>query len=92
MFEKVIPISALENYNLDTLLNSIMEYLPIHPKFYPDDQLTDEPEKFFVSEKIREKILEIYHDEIPYSVEVYIEQFKEREKGKEGKKRKTDST
>ncbi|MCB0732800.1 MAG: GTPase Era, partial [Ignavibacteriae bacterium] len=63
--------------------NSIMEYLPIHPKFYPDDQLTDEPEKFFVAEKIREKILEIYHDEIPYSVEVYIEQFKEREKGKD---------
>ncbi|MCB9259596.1 MAG: GTPase Era [Ignavibacteriales bacterium] len=83
LFEKVIPISALENYNLDTLLNSIMEYLPIHPKFYPDDQLTDEPEKFFVAEKIREKILEIYHDEIPYSVEVYIEQFKEREKGKD---------
>ncbi|MCB0750020.1 MAG: GTPase Era, partial [Ignavibacteriae bacterium] len=83
LFEKVIPISALENYNLDNLLNSILEYLPFHPKFYPDDQLTDEPEKFFVAEKIREKILEIYHDEIPYSVEVYIEQFKEREKGKD---------
>ncbi len=45
--------------------------------------MTDEPEKFFVSEKIREKILEIYHDEIPYSVEVVIEEFKERERGKD---------
>lgn len=83
LFEKVIPISALENYNLDSLLNTILDYLPFHPKFYPEDQLTDEPEKFFVAEKIREKILDIYHDEIPYSVEVYIEQFKERSKGKD---------
>lgn len=83
LFEKVIPISALENYNLDSLMNSILEFLPVHPKFYPEDQLTDEPEKFFVAEKIREKILDIYHDEIPYSVEVYIEQFKERDKGKD---------
>lgn len=83
LFEKVIPISALENYNLDSLLNTILDYLPFHPKFYPEDQLTDEPEKFFVAEKIREKILDIYHDEIPYSVEVYIEQFKERTKGKD---------
>ncbi|MCB0748417.1 MAG: GTPase Era [Ignavibacteriae bacterium] len=83
LFEKVIPISALENFNLDTLLNTILEYLPVHPKFYPDDQLTDEPEKFFVAEKIREKILDIFHDEIPYSVEVFIEQFIERERGKD---------
>ena len=83
LFDEVIPISALENYNLEKLLNTILDFLPYHPKFYPDGQLTDETEKFFVSEKIRERILEIFHDEIPYSVEVVIEQFKEREKGKD---------
>lgn len=83
IFDKIIPISALENYNLESLKDALLQYLPIHPKYYPDDQLTDEPEKFFVSEKIREKILEIYHDEIPYSVEVVIEEFKERNKGKD---------
>jgi GTP-binding protein Era len=83
LFDEVIPISALENYNLEKLLATIIEYLPYHPKFYPDGQLTDETEKFFVSEKIRERILEIFHDEIPYSVEVVIEEFKEREKGKD---------
>jgi GTP-binding protein Era len=83
IFEKVIPISALENYNIESLKYALIEYLPFHEKFYPDDQLTDEPEKFFVSEKIREKIFEIYHDEVPYSVEVLIEQFIERDKGKD---------
>lgn len=83
IFDKIIPISALENYNIESLKDALIEYLPFHPKYYPDDQLTDEPEKFFVSEKIREKILAIYHDEIPYSVEVVIEEFKERERGKD---------
>jgi len=83
IFDRIIPISALENYNIKSLLDALTEYLPVHPKYYPDDQLTDEPEKFFVSEKIREKILAIYHDEIPYSVEVVIEEFKERERGKD---------
>ena len=83
IFDKIIPISALEDYNIESLQDALIEYLPVHPKYYPDDQLTDEPEKFFVSEKIREKILEIYHDEIPYSVEVVIEEFKERERGKD---------
>lgn len=83
IFKEIIPVSSLENFNIDSVKESILQYLPIHPKYYPDDQLTDEPERFFVSEKIREKILEIYKDEIPYSVEVYIEDFKEREKGKD---------
>ncbi len=83
IFDKIIPLSALENYNLESLRQALIEYLPFHPKYYPDDQLTDEPEKFFVSEKIREKILAIYHDEIPYSIEVVIEEFKERERGKD---------
>ncbi len=83
LFDEIIPISALENYNVPKLLDTIVNYLPEHPKYYPDDQLTTEPERFFVSEKIREKILELYHDEIPYSVEVIIEDFKERERGKD---------
>lgn len=83
LFKKIIPISALENFNINTLLNSLLEYLPYHPKYFPSDQLSDESEKFFVSEKIREKILEIFHEEIPYSVEVVIEDFKERDKGKD---------
>ena len=77
IFESIIPISALENYNIEALLKSILEFLPEHPKFYPDDQLTNEPERFFVSEKIREKVFDLYKDEIPYSVEVVIEQFLE---------------
>lgn len=83
LFDRIFPISALEGYNLENVLNSIIELLPEHPKYYPDNQLTDEPEKFFVSEKIREKIFELFHDEIPYSVEVVIEEFKERERGKD---------
>jgi len=83
IFDSIIPLSALEKYNIESLKQDLIKYLPYHPKFYPDDQLTDEPERFFVSEKIREKILEIYHDEIPYSIEVVIEDFKERDKGKD---------
>ena len=81
--EDVIPVSALRGFNVDLLLNMLANKLPDHPKYYPDDQLTDEPERFFVSEIIREKILDIYKDEIPYSVEVGIEEFKERERGKD---------
>ncbi len=83
IFEKVIPISALENYNVESLLNSIIEFLPEHPKYYPDDQLTDEPERFFVAEKIREKVFELYKDEVPYSVEIVIDQFLERKNRKD---------
>ncbi|MBL1215118.1 MAG: GTPase Era [Ignavibacteriae bacterium] len=79
LFDQIITISALVNFNVDALLQLIKKYLPAHPKYYPDDQLTDEPEKFFVSEIIREKIFEKYQDEIPYSTEVLIEEFKERE-------------
>lgn len=78
-FKSIIPVSAKENYNVDKLLATIIENLPEHPKYYPEDQLSDEPERFFVSEIIREKIFEIYKDEIPYSAEVLIEEFHERE-------------
>ncbi len=79
VFEKVVPISAIGAFNVSTLLQSIIEFLPEHPKYFPDDQLSDATERFFVSEIIREKIFEIYKDEVPYSTEVEIEEFKERE-------------
>ncbi len=79
VFEKVIPVSALKGFNGDTVLSSILELLPAHPKFYPEDYISDAPEKFYVSEIIREKIFEQYKEEIPYSAEVVIESFKEQE-------------
>ncbi len=76
-FNETVPISALRKTSIDTLSGLILNYLPEAPPYYPKDQLTDKPERFFVSEIIREKILELYHQEIPYSAEVYVESFKE---------------
>ena len=76
-FEKIIPISALENFNLDQIRESIEELLPENPKFYPEDIVSDENERFFVSEIIREKIFELYQEEVPYSCEVVIYDYKE---------------
>ena len=76
-FDETIPISALLKKNTDKLLDLIKTNLNEGPVFYPKDQLTDRPERFFVSEIIREKILEQYHQEIPYSTEVHVESFKE---------------
>lgn len=73
----VIPISALKNFNLDSLLNAILDKLPEGLPFFPKDQLTDKYERFFASEIIREKILVNYQKEIPYSVEIEIESFTE---------------
>ncbi len=73
----VLPISALNKENTTQLLEKITDLLPEGPAYYPKDQLTDRPERFFVSEIIREKILEQYKQEIPYSVEIGIESFKE---------------
>jgi GTP-binding protein Era len=75
----IVPISALQKLHTDTLLEKIIANLPEGPEYYPKDQLTDRPERFFVSEILREKILELYHQEIPYAVEVSIESFKEEE-------------
>jgi GTP-binding protein Era len=83
IFEKIIPISASEGFNLSSVTESILEFLPEHPKYYPDDQLSDENERFFVSEIIREKVFERYRDEIPYSTEVIIAEYKERENAKD---------
>lgn len=72
---EIHPISALEGFNVENVLNRIVELLPESPPFYPKDQLTDKPERFFVNETIREKILLHYKKEIPYSVEVETEEF-----------------
>ncbi|MEG1021919.1 MAG: GTPase Era, partial [Myroides sp.] len=77
---EIIPISALNNFNVDTVFNRILELMPESPPYYPKDALTDKPERFFVNEIIREKILLNYQKEIPYSVEIETEEFKEEEK------------
>ena len=74
------PISALTGFNIKNVFNRLIELLPQSPPFYPKDQLTDKPERFFVNEKIREKILMYYKKEIPYAVEVETEEFFEEEK------------
>ncbi|NET36055.1 MAG: GTPase Era [Cyanothece sp. SIO1E1] len=76
-FTETIPISALHKQNTDQLLKLVKEKLPEGPEYYPKDQLTDRPERFFVSEIIREKILEQYEQEIPYFTEVGVTEFKE---------------
>lgn len=76
-FAEIFPISALEKLNTDRLLEHIVQYLPEGPVYYPKDQFTDRPERFFTTEIIREKILEQYEQEIPYSVEVAIESFED---------------
>lgn len=77
---EIHPISALENFNIKEVFNRILELLPEAPPYYPKDQLTDKPERFFVNETIREKILLHYKKEIPYAVEVATEEFEEDEK------------
>ncbi len=75
----VLPVSALMGYNIDAVLNKILALLPVSPPFYPKDELTDKPTRFFVAETVREKVLMNYHQEIPYSVEVAVDSFKEEE-------------
>lgn len=76
---EIIPISATERFNVDNLLSRIVELLPEGPAYYPEDTLTDKPERFFVNEIIRQKILLNYKKEVPYSVEVETEEFVEDE-------------
>jgi GTP-binding protein Era len=77
---EILPISAKNKFGTDILLKRIQELLPESPAYFDKDQLTDKPARFFVSEIIREKILLYYDKEIPYSVEVSVERFKEDEK------------
>ncbi len=81
-FAEIIPISALKKENLADLLRTIVNYLPVHPPFYPADAVSEQPERFFAAELIREKIFEKSREEIPYSTAVDIVEFKERERGK----------
>ena len=76
---EIIPISALEGFQVKEVFDRILDLLPESPPFYPKDQLTDKPERFFVNEAIREKILIHYKKEIPYAVEVDTEEFYEEE-------------
>ncbi len=76
---EIFPISALEGFNVKEVFNRIIDLLPESPPFYPKDQLTDKPERFFINETIREKILLHYKKEIPYAVEVETEEFLEEE-------------
>ncbi|GAA0740513.1 GTPase Era [Gaetbulibacter jejuensis] len=76
---EIFPISALEGFQVKEVFNRIIELLPESPPFYPKDQLTDKPERFFVNETIREKILLYYKKEIPYAVEIDTEEFFEEE-------------
>ncbi len=77
---EVIPLSALEKFNTDYVLRRLVDLLPESPPYFPKDEITDKSQRFFVSEIIREKIFLLYHQEIPYSVEVVVEEFKDTEK------------
>jgi GTP-binding protein Era len=76
---EIFPISALQGFGVKEVFERILELLPEAPAYFPKDQLTDRPERFFVGEIIREKILKHYKKEIPYSVEIETESFEETE-------------
>lgn len=77
-FSEIIPVSSLKRENLDDLMASITAYLPEGPKYYPEDEITDQPERFIVAEIIREKIFRLTQYEVPYSTAVTVEEMKER--------------
>lgn len=81
--DEIIPISAAKGFNVDDLLKTIIKYLPENEFYFESDVLTSQPEKFFVSEIIRQNILKQFKDEIPFSVYIDIEEFKERDNGKD---------
>lgn len=74
---KVIPVSALHKFNIEALLQAILDVLPESPEYYPKDELTDKTMRFFISELVREQILLQYKKEIPYSTEIVVEEYKE---------------
>jgi GTP-binding protein Era len=82
VFKEIIPLSAKKKYNLEELTKTLQVYLPKQAPFFDTEQLSDQNERFFVSELLRETIFHQYGEEIPYSTEVEIEEFAEREKGK----------
>jgi len=82
-FDEIIPVSAKSGFNIDELVQTIIKYIPEHEFYFEDDIVASQPEKFFVSEIIRAQALRMYQEEIPFSIYVEIEEFKEREKGKD---------
>ncbi len=78
-FDEIVPVSALKGFNLDRLLRLILERLPESPPYFPKDQLSEHPERFFVAEIIREKVFEQYRAEIPYSTQVNVVTYEERD-------------
>jgi len=82
-FKTIIPVSALKADGLDILNRELARYLPLSPPYYPQDVITDQPERFFIAEIIREKIFRRFYQEIPYSTEVVVEDFKERAHSKD---------
>jgi GTP-binding protein Era len=82
-FDAVVPVSALTGFNVEVLKTELIHRLPPGPPFYPKDMLSEHPERFFVSEIIREKIFEHYREEIPYSTQVNIVTYEERSDGKD---------
>ncbi|ALC84936.1 GTPase Era [Bacillus sp. FJAT-22090] len=78
-FAEIIPISALQGNNVERLLETVQKYLPEGPQYYPADQVTDHPERFIISELIREKVLHLTREEIPHSIAVVIDKIKKEE-------------
>jgi GTP-binding protein Era len=82
-FEDIVPISALKDDGIDILKRAIIEALPTQQPFYPPDEITDKPMRFFAGEIVRQKVFELYGEEIPYSVAAVVDEYKEREEGKD---------
>lgn len=80
-FKEIVPISALEGNNVNHLMEVFTEHLPEGPQYYPEDQITDHPERFIIGELIREKVLQLTREEVPHSVAVVIEQIDHRGEG-----------
>jgi len=80
---EVVPVSATERDGVDNLVRVMARYVPDSPPLYPADQISDQPERFFVAEILREQILLLYHDEVPYATAIFIDEFVEREHGKD---------
>ena len=80
-FAEIVPISALDGNNVEALLGTIKKYLPEGPQYYPDNQVTDHPERFIIAELIREKVLHLTREEVPHSVAVVIDAIQKREGG-----------
>ena len=81
-FTEIIPVSALKNDNVAEIVHAVIRHLPEHEPFYPDDIVSEYPERFFAAEFIREKLFEQFREEIPYSTAVEIAEFKDRDNGK----------